>query len=171
MDAQARVVRDALTEWYAARAPREKRLLQVGGTLVLAALVYNVLWAPAWDGRARIAASLPLLEVQLADVRRQVDEAHRLKAAAAVRAPTGVALRDALAASLAQAGIAEPKFTVLGHGVQVDAKNVPFGAWMAWLDDVRRTEHVRVASAHATSEAQPGHATVSVMLQPAAEQR
>jgi len=169
MDAQARAIWAALTQWFAARASREKRLLQLGGALAVAVLIYTVLWQPAWDGRARLTASLPLLQVQLAEVWQQADEARRLKAAAAVRAPTGMGLRDALAASLTQAGIATAHFTVLGKGVQVEAKDVPFGVWMTWLDQVRRTDRVRVVDAHASGEAQVGHASVSATLQPAAE--
>src|SRR5580658_2038592 len=100
MDAQVRTITAAVTEWFETRAPREKQLLVAGGVLAVAAFIYNVLWAPAWDGGIQVKASLPLLEVQLADVKMQVDQTRRLKGAAAVRAPTGIALRDALAASL-----------------------------------------------------------------------
>ncbi|MBC8750755.1 MULTISPECIES: type II secretion system protein GspM [Paraburkholderia] len=170
MDGQIRAVRAALTEWFEVRAPREKKLLLVGGVLVALALVYNVLWEPAYDGRAQIVAKLPLLEAQLADVQLQIDEARRLKAAAAVRPPAGIALREALGASLAQAGVAKAQLTVLGKGVQVDAKAVSFAVWMAWLDQVRREQHVRVINAHASAEAKQGQATVSATLQPAADQ-
>jgi general secretion pathway protein M len=166
MDNQVRAVKAALTEWFEAREPREKRLIGAGGALLAAALIYNALWSPAWDGRAKITAELPELEAQLADVRSQAEEAHRLKGAVAVGAPSGLALRDALAASLAQAGIPDPQLTVQGKGVQVDAKNAPFGAWMAWLDDVRHANHLRVVSAHAAGMVQAGHATVSATLQP-----
>ena len=169
MESQVRAIKTALTEWFEARAPREKLLIGVGGALLMAALIYNVLWAPAWDDRATMSADLPELEAQLADVQLQADEARRLKGAAAIRAPSGIALRDALAASLAQAGIPEPQLTMLGKGVQVDAKNAPFGAWMTWLNDVREADHLRVVDAHAAGDVQPGRATVSVTLQPAGQ--
>jgi general secretion pathway protein M len=169
MDGQARAIKAALTDWFESRPPREQKLLIVGGALLLVLIVYNVLWTPAYDGRERIAASLPDLEAQVAEVRQQVDEVRGLKAAAALQPPAGAALRDALAGSLAQAGIAAPQISSIGDGVQIEAKNVPFGAWMSWLDQVRRDDHVRVVDAHASAEAQAGHATVSVTLQPAAQ--
>ena len=86
MDSQARAIKAALTEWIEAREPREKKLLAAGLVLALAALVYNLLWSPAYDGRAKIAASLPLLETQLADVQVQIDEVRQLKAAVALDA-------------------------------------------------------------------------------------
>jgi general secretion pathway protein M len=169
MDTQIRAIKAALTAWLEARAPREKLLLGAGGGLLMAMLIYSVLWAPAWDGRARITAELPELETQLADVRMQAEEARRLKGAAAIRPPSGIALRDALAASLGQAGIADPQLSVLGKGVQVNAKNAPFSAWMTWLNDVRETDHLRVVNAHAAGDVLPGHATVSVTLEPAGQ--
>lgn len=169
MDGQIRAVRAALTQWFEARAPREKKLLVAGGVFVALALVYNVLWEPAYDGRAQIAAKLPQIEAQLADVQMQVDEARRLKAAAAVRPPAGIALREALSESLTQAGIVKAQLTMLGKGVQIDAKAVPFAAWIAWLDQVRRDQHVRVINAHASAELKQGQATVSATLQPAAD--
>ncbi|MEW6342574.1 MAG: type II secretion system protein M [Pseudomonadota bacterium] len=170
MEAQIRAIQAALTEWFEARAPREKRLLVAGVALLIVVLLYSVLWAPAWDGCSHIRASLPRLQDEVAQVQMQLDEARSLKGDAAIRAPEGVALRDALSASLSQAGVPAPQITVLGKGVQVEVKNVPFGVLMVWLDEVRRTEHVRVVSAHAKGEMQPGHASVSVTLQPAAEQ-
>ena len=170
MEAQIRAIKAALTKWLEAREPREKRLLVAGGALLAVVLLYSLLWAPAWDGCSRIRASLPLLQDEVAQMQTQLDEVRSLKGAAAIRAPQGLALRDALTTSLSQAGIPAPQITVLGKGVQVEVKNVPFGVWMGWLDEVRRSDHVRVVSAHATGEAQPGHANVSVTVQPAAEQ-
>jgi general secretion pathway protein M len=170
MEAQIRTIKAALTEWFEAREPREKQLLLAGGALATVALLYSLLWAPAWDGCRRIRASLPRLQAEVAQVQAQLDEARLLKGTAAIRAPEGLALRDAMAASLAQAGVPASQISVLGKGVQVEAKNVPFGVWMEWLDEVRRTDHVRVISAHATGEAQLGHVSASVTVQPAADQ-
>jgi general secretion pathway protein M len=166
---QIRAALIPLKSWFGERPPREQKLLFAGGSVALAAIVYNVLWEPAFDGRAQIAASLPQLEAQLADIHGQVEQARYLKAAAARRAPTGAALRDALDASLQQTGIADAKLTVLGRGVQIDAKGVPFATWMMWLDQVRRDDHVRVISVRASAEDKPGQVTISAALQPTLE--
>jgi general secretion pathway protein M len=166
---QIRTASAALKTWFEARAPREQKLLLAGSTVLAIALIYNVLWEPAFEGHAKIAANLPQLEAQLADIRTQVDEAHRLKAAAAQRSPTGAALRDALNASLLQAGIANAQLAVLGKGVQVDAKSVPFSTWMSWLDQVRRDDHVRAINVRASAEDKPGLVTISATLQPTLE--
>lgn len=164
MDYRFRAARAALSAWLDERAPRERRLLLAGGALTGTALVYSLLWQPAYDGRVKLAASLPSLETQLAQMRAQLDETHRLKPAAAVRPPTGGGLRDALAASLAQQGIADARLALAGNAVQIDAKGVPFAAWMAWLDQIRREMHVRVTNAHAVADGKPGLTTVSATL-------
>ncbi|WP_233834855.1 type II secretion system protein GspM [Paraburkholderia sp. ZP32-5] len=165
MDYRLGTARLALKTWFDERAPRERWLLAGGGGVMFAALVYSVLWAPAFDGRERIAARLPALEQGIADAQLQLEEARRLRAAAAVRAPAGTALREALAASLAQAGIEHAQLSVVGRGIQIDAKDAPFGVWMTWLDTVRRDDHVRVVNAHASAAAKPGVATVSATLE------
>ncbi len=77
-----------------------------------------------------------------------------------------------LAASLAQAGAAKAQVSVQGEGMQVDAKGVPFAAWMDWLDRMRRDHRVhsdnrvRVTSAYAGAGGEPGMTTVSALLQP-----
>ncbi|MBN3793215.1 type II secretion system protein GspM, partial [Burkholderia sp. Ac-20353] len=75
----------------------------------------------------------------------------------------------ALAASLAEAGIAGARVVVLGNGIQVDIKGVPFAAWTDWLERARREQRVRIAAARASADGKPGIATVSATLQPAAE--
>jgi len=125
MDYRFGTARLALKSWFDERAPRERWLLAGGGGVMLAALVYSTLWAPAFDGRERIAARLPALEQ----------------------------------------GIEHAQLSVVGRGIQVDAKDAPFGVWMAWLDTVRRDDHVRVVNAHANAAAKSGVATVSVTLE------
>lgn len=166
MDYRFDSARVALKAWFDERAPRERLLLVVCGGMVLVALVYSLLWEPAWTGRAQVAARLPGLQAGLETAHMQLAEARRLRVAAAVRPPAGAALRDALAASLTQSGIARAQVTLAGKGVQVDAKDAPFAVWMAWLDTVRREDRVRVVSAHADGSGKPGVATVSATLEP-----
>ncbi|TCW78067.1 general secretion pathway protein GspM [Burkholderia sp. SRS-46] len=166
MDARFRATRAALTAWLDGRSPRERVLLAAVGTLAGVALVYDLLWEPAYAGRARIAAALPSLQAQVAEADTQRAEARRLRAAAAIRPPAGAALRDVLAASLAQAGIAKAQVSMQGEGLQVDAKGVPFATWMDWLDRMRRDHYVRVTSAHASADGKPGMTSVSATLQP-----
>ncbi|WP_070107060.1 type II secretion system protein GspM [Burkholderia plantarii] len=160
--------REAVSTWWEARTPRERTLLLAVGSVAAVALIHSALWEPADTGRARVAARLPALRTQWVAMRAEADAARRLRAATAAHAPTGGALRDALSASLTQAGLAGAQLMVAGNAIQIDIKSVPFGAWMDWLERARREQHVRVAAAHASAGGKPGIATVSATLQLAA---
>ncbi|PLZ01742.1 general secretion pathway protein GspM [Burkholderia sp. WAC0059] len=169
MDTRIRNIATAISGWLESRAPRERKLLVAGVSVGLIALVYNVLWTPAWDGSRRIYGDLPALQGGLAQLRAQAVTARSFRGASAIRPLSGIALRDALSALLKDAGIPDPKLVVVGQGVQMDAKGVPFNVWMTWLEVARTKLHVRVAYAHAEAEAHPGMATVSATLQPPEE--
>jgi len=165
MDHQSKIIRAAIGAWLAARTSREKLILGAALVLLLVLLIYNVLWAPAYDGRMRIEASLPQLELQLAEIRQQADEVSRLRAAAAIHAPSGAGLRDALAASLTEAGLMHAQVTLHGSNVQIDAKNVPFDLWITWLAEIRRDFHVRVLQAHVIADGAPGQTSITATVQ------
>jgi general secretion pathway protein M len=159
-----------LSAWYASRAPRERRLLAGALALGVAVLVYDGLFAPAWDGRRALRATLPTLDSEVAQLHAQAERVRALRGASAQRALTGAPLRDAIAASLAQAGFADARCTLIGESVQIDTKAASFAAWLAWLDDARTKLRVRVVDAHATSSVKTrnaaGFADLSATLQP-----
>ena len=126
-----------------------------------------MLWAPAQQGRAHLRETLPAMQRQIAQMTAQADEARALAPAAQGAAPTGGALRDALTASLTQAGLATTQLRLTGDSVQIDAKNASFPAWTMWLDDARKQFKVRVIELHATALKDDGQVDLTVMLQPA----
>ncbi|MCZ7561775.1 MAG: type II secretion system protein M [Burkholderiaceae bacterium] len=62
--------------------PRERRTIVVGAALLALALVWMVLFDPAWDARRRLQAELPVMRAQLAQAEQLADEARRLGAVA-----------------------------------------------------------------------------------------
>lgn len=169
MDARIRRATSAVNEWLESRAPRERRLIVAGTIVGAVALVYNVLWAPAWDGSEHLRRTLPTLQASLVQLHVQAGQVRSLRSAAAIRPLSGAGLQAALLPLLSDAGIRDPKVAVVGQSVQVDAKGVLFSAWMACLEEVRVKLHARVVDAHATAEAKPGLVTVSATLQSPAE--
>ena len=92
---------DTWGEFWNARTQREKTILMWGGLVVAIAIVYLVLWAPAYEGRARLRSALPGMRC-----RGKVRPGHELAPAARLRPPglqrprhqsrrhTGTQLRD-----------------------------------------------------------------------------
>ncbi|MGN6314999.1 type II secretion system protein GspM [Trinickia sp.] len=158
---------DVWAGFWEPRTAREKMLLTWGGVAVGVAIAYSVLWAPAQQGRAHLRETLPAMQRQLAQMTAQADEARALAPAAQGAAPTGGALRDALTASLTQAGVATTQVRLTGEAVQIEAKNVSFPAWTMWLDDARKQFKVRVSEVHANALKADGQVDLTATLQPA----
>ncbi|WP_250435369.1 type II secretion system protein M [Caballeronia sp. ATUFL_F2_KS9A] len=157
----------SLSEFWEARTPREKTILMWGGIAVGLALVYLVLWAPAYEGRARLRESLPTMQRQLATMTAQANDARSLAPAAEGVMPTGAAFRDALAKSLADNGMQPTQVQVIGAAVQIQLKNASFPNWTAWLDDARKQFKVQVSEAHVTALKPDGQVDLTASLQPA----
>ena len=158
-----------LTQFWGERSQREKMLLGWGGAVLAVAIAYSVLWSPAQEGRARIQRELPNMRRELAQMTAQANEAKSLTAAAQGVAPTGLALKDALTASLSDHGMQGAQVQIVGNGVQIQMKNVSFPAWTQWLDDARRQFKVQVGEAHATALKDDGQVDLTAVMQPSTQ--
>lgn len=158
-----------LAQFWGERSQREKLLLGWGGAVLAVAIAYSVLWSPAQEGRARIQRELPTMRRELAQMTAQANEAKSLTAAAQGVAPTGLALKDALTASLSDHGLQGAQVQIVGNGVQIQMKNVSFPAWTQWLDDARRQFKVQVGEAHATALKDDGQVDLTAVMQPSTQ--
>ena len=157
----------ALSEFWGAREPREKRLLTIAGVVIAVAIVYSVGFAPAFEGRAKLRDELPQLRAQLAQMQAEANEARDLSTAAAGVPPSGDALHQALVDSLAAHGLQSVQVTAIGDSMQVKAKNVSFGDWIGWVDDARKQNKVQVSEATITALDKPGQVDLDATLAPA----
>ncbi len=158
---------ETLTQFWDERTNREKQLIGWGGGVLALVIAYSVLWSPAQEGRDKIRRALPVMQQQLAQMTAQANEARPLAAAAQGVAPTGLALKDALTASLSDHGFVGAQVQVVGNGVQIQLKNAAFPLWTQWLDDVRRQFKAQVVEAHATALKEDGQVDLTAVLQPA----
>lgn len=89
---------------WRARAPRERKLLLVAGSLLGAALVWTVLVEPAMARLNRLDAEIPRLQAQRAEMLAVIADAASLQGSAQA-ALDDVARQDALTDSLSRAGL------------------------------------------------------------------
>ncbi|PMS37614.1 general secretion pathway protein M [Trinickia symbiotica] len=160
-------ITDAWSGFWAVRTAREKMIITWGGAVLGVVIAYSLLWAPAQQGRAELREQLPTMQRELAQMTAEADEARALAPAAQGVAPTGNALKDAVAASLAQAGFGDPQVQIAGEAVRVSLKNASFAAWTTWLDATRKQFKVQVSELHATAAKADGQVDVTATLQPA----
>jgi general secretion pathway protein M len=159
---------DSWATFWDARTAREKTIITWGGAALAVMIAYSVLWAPAQAGRAHLRDILPEMQRKVAAMTEQANEARTLAIAAQGVAPTGGALKSALAASLTDHGLNATQVEMAGNAVAIQLKNASFPTWTMWLDDVRKQYKVQVSEAHITALKADGQVDLTASLEPAA---
>ena len=157
---------EAAIQYWRGLAGRERRLVAVAAVTVLVAVVYLALFEPAWEGRRKLEAELPVLRTQLAQVSALAGEARRLAAMPAT-AGSVEALRRSIDQSVQAAGLAPSlaSFEVSGALFDLRFRSVPHALWLDWLDTTVRETRLRVASVTINREASPGVVSVRLVLE------
>jgi len=138
-------LRERALAYWIARSEQERKFLAVGAAVVLLALLYLVLLAPALEGREQLRRSLPELRQQAAQLQTLAGEAQALGAQPAIEvAPL---TRDALASTMTARGLDPASLTVTGEFARVQLNNVSFANVIAWLDAQRRDSRLTVQDA------------------------
>jgi general secretion pathway protein M len=157
---------EALRQFWAERAPRERSILLVGGSLLLAVVAYLVLIEPAWTGIGRLEKSLPPQRANAAELDALLGEVKSLKARPQVATVSASESRGALEASLARAGLKAARIVPLADGdVQMTFSNVPYSSWAPWLAGIERELGARATAVNVTGkDATPGNVDVELAL-------
>ena len=138
-------LRERALAYWIARSEQERKFLAVGAAVVLLALLYLVLLAPALEGRAQLRRTLPELRQQAAQLQTLAGEAQALAAQPAIEvAPL---TRDALASTMTARGLDPASLTITGEFARVQLNNVSFANVIAWLDAQRRDSRLTVQDA------------------------
>jgi len=154
------VWKTAVRARWQAFAPREQRALALAGALVLAALVWALLLAPAIRTLQKAQAQRIALDAQWDTMLRLQKQAQALQAQAAVSAPAAV---SALQNSVAGWG-AGAKLTVLGEQATLTLQRVSGDSLAQWLVQLGGVVRVQPAEVHLAMDAGPGPSTWSGTL-------
>ena len=157
---------DALKQFWAERAPRERSILLVGGALLLAVIAYLIAVEPAWTGIARLERSLPQQRANAAELEALLAEVKGLKARPAVATMSATDARGALEGSLTKAGIKATRIVPLSDGdIQLTFSDVPVSRWAPWLASIERELGARSTAVTVTGrDAAPGNVDVELAL-------
>ncbi|OBV37259.1 type II secretion system protein GspM [Janthinobacterium psychrotolerans] len=152
----------ALLAFWAERTAQERKLLSIGAVVAGLALVYAVLFEPAWNGRIALQKSLPELRQQAAVLQSLAREAGELSRQAPVQvAPMN---RESLDASLKARGLAPQSLSLTGEYARVQLNGVPFASVMLWLDGLRREGRIAVQDAKITAQGKAGMVDATLSL-------
>jgi general secretion pathway protein M len=157
---------EALKQFWAERAPRERSILLIGGILLLAVVAYLIAIEPAWTGIARLEKSLPQQRANAAELEALLAEVKALKGRPAVATMSAADARGALENSLTKAGIKATRIVPLSDGdVQLTFSDVPVSKWAPWLASVERELGARSTAVTVTGrDAAPGNVDVELAL-------
>lgn len=157
---------DALKQFWAERAPRERSILLIGGLLLVAVIAYLIAIEPAWTGIARLEKSLPQQRANAAELEALLAEVKALKGRPAVATMSATDARGALESSLTKAGMKATRVVPLSDGdVQLTFADVPISKWAPWLASIERELGARATAVTVTGrDAAPGNVDVELAL-------
>lgn len=157
---------DALKQFWAERAPRERSILLIGGLLLVGVIAYLIAIEPAWTGIARLEKSLPQQRANAAELEALLAEVKALKGRPAVATMSATDARGALESSLTKAGMKATRVVPLSDGdVQLTFADVPISKWAPWLAGIERELGARATAVTVTGrDAAPGNVDVELAL-------
>ncbi|MCM0044768.1 MAG: type II secretion system protein M [Burkholderiaceae bacterium] len=138
----------AASRFWAERTPRERRILGVGGGLLLLVLCWLLLIDPALQGRAQWKQALPALRADYAQMQALAQQAAAAPAPAAAAPPPD---RAAVERSLAEHGMKAQSLNVGEDGVRIALVDVSFSALTDWMQQAQRDAQLVVAEAGITA--------------------
>jgi general secretion pathway protein M len=159
------MIESFLNTWRGLGA-RERRMVGLAGAVVIAALVYLVLFEPAWQARKKLAQELPQLQSQLAQVKGLGAQARSLKAAPAVTDSPSVLktqIEDSLSAVSLRSTLKQINAT--SDTIELRFADAPFAQWWPWLEAALRETRLRVVDASITRDAGLGLVSARLVLE------
>ena len=158
--------------WRALSAS-EQKTLSWGAAILLPALIYALLWQPAFNAVGKLQKNLPPLRAQLAQMKIQSDEFQTLRQHAQPAVLDGASLKKIVQNAATQQGWAAPAFVLElteQNDVRFIAESVVFPRLLTFLRDLDATHHIRVGTISVSPSSAQGVVKISGTLTSGAEQ-
>ena len=156
-----------MKQWWIGLSRRERIATALATALVVLTIIFLAGIEPAWRARTKLAADLPRLRAQAAELDQLAAEAKKLKLRTrTLESPEQT--RAALTQSLGEKGVAGAEIREEGERLIVTAKRIDAAAWLAWLKDTTNELPLRIAAAR-MSKVATGIVDAEVTLAPAGQ--
>lgn len=153
---------DSLAAFWRQRNARERTMLTLAAAVILSALIYAMLIAPALSGRAQLEKNLPLLHQQAAEMQALSRQAAQFASPAAV-SPQPLS-RENIDAALARKGLKAQNVAISGNLVKLQLPSASFAAILDWLDEMQKTAGFAIVDANIVALAQPDSVSATLTL-------
>ena len=138
-----------MREWWIGLSRRERIFTAAAAALVGLAVIFLAGIEPAWRLRAKLAAELPQLRAQAAELDQLAAEAKKLKLRTrTLESPEQT--RSALTRLLAEKSVSGGQIRDEGERFVVSAKRTDAAGWLVWLKDTTNELPLRIAAAKMT---------------------
>ena len=135
-----------MRQWWTGLSRRERIAVLSAGALVALVLIYLAGIEPAWRARTRLAAELPRLRAEAAELDQLAAAAAKLKLRTrTLESPEQT--KAALTRLFAEKNINGAQLREEGERIIVSAKRIEVAAWLAWLKDASGELPLRIAAA------------------------
>jgi general secretion pathway protein M len=155
---------ERLRAQLAVRSARERRVLAVGGLVLLVLLGYGAVYEPLRQARLKLTERLPAQRAELRLVRVQAAEIERLRRHMGAAGEGSLEQRIKASAAAFNLGESFTRFqTLTKDQVQLSTQPLPTGAWMDWLANLER-QGVGVSRCRIIPSDQVGLASLELTL-------
>lgn len=155
-------IRDIAATFWSDRSVRERKQLLLMTGVIVFALLYLLLVAPALSGRAQLRKSLPELRQKSADMQQLVREAAALSAI--IAPPPMLLSKDSIDASLGSHGLKAQSIVVTEEVVRVQFTAASFAALIDWLGEVQKNARLSVIDASIVAQASVDSVNATITL-------
>ncbi|MDB5817584.1 MAG: ral secretion pathway protein GspM [Rhizobacter sp.] len=146
--------------WWRSLAPRERRLVSIGGWLIGLFIVWSIGIQPALRTLRAAPVQLDLIELQLQQMQQMASESTALRAAPAVSSSQAAAALRSATASLGDQG----RIIIIGDRATLTVTGVNGARLAAWLSEARSAARVRPVEAQLTRNPQGYTGNVVVQI-------
>jgi general secretion pathway protein M len=128
---------DAIKTWYAALSQREQKIVSIGGIVAIIFILYLSVWAPLNAAIDTQTQALAAEKSNLTWVKNQAARAQILRQSASTNTFSG-SLTQLVNQTTRNAGIPVSRMQPQGDDLQVSIDQVPFNAFLQWLDTMEK---------------------------------
>jgi general secretion pathway protein M len=143
----------SFSEFWARRDGRERSMLTAAAVVIVFAIIYALLIAPALTGRKQLSKDLPLLRQQVAQMQALSKQAEALSGMPVTSVT--VMSRENIEASLVRHGLKLQSLLLTGDYAKVKLGSVSFSGTLSWLEEMQKSSRISVVDASIAALDQP----------------
>lgn len=151
------------TNWYRAQSERDRLIVRLTGWLLLAAMLFVLVFAPLIRDQQRLHAELGS---KLQTYNLIADNAYRFGAVSTGKSNADGPILGKISQSARQAGIKLDRYEQDGKGLRIWIDRIQFDRFIAWTEQLQASDGIVVSQITLDADASTGWVDVRATLNP-----